>query len=229
MDTEAHQPATYPFALAPLPYAYDALAPVIDAEALRVHHTKLHQAYIDKLNAALEPHPELHGFGIEELLKRVDKLPISIRQTVYDQGGGHFHHELFWQMLTPSARGSSPSGTLADAIERGFGSFDAFKEKFVDIGSKHFASGWVFLALDPANAQLEVFSRSDHNNILQDKKHPLLFNDLWEHAYYLPYRSDRLRYLESFWGIVNWDYVAQRYESAPVSKNKLARAPKRFL
>lgn len=229
MTTEGPQSVTYPFSLAPLPYSFDALGPVIDADTLQVHHTKLHQAYIDKLNTALEPHPQLHEFSIDELLKRLDKLPISIRQAVYDQGGGHFHHDLFWRMLTPNSHATKPSGPLAEAIERSFGSFEAFKKKFVDIGAKHFASGWVFLALDTANAQLEIFSRSDHNNILQEKKYPLLLNDLWEHAYYLQYRSDRLRYLESFWEIVNWDYVAQRYEGAPVSKNRLARAPKRFL
>lgn len=229
MTTEGPQSTTYPFSLAPLPYSYDALDPVIDADTLRVHHTKLHQAYIDKLNKALEPYPQLHEFGIEELLKRLDKLPIGIRQSVYDQGGGHFHHDLFWRMLTPNSHAANPSGALAEAIERSFVSLEAFKKKFVDIGTKHFASGWTFLALDTTNAQLEVFSRSDHNNILQEKKYPLLINDLWEHAYYLQYRSDRLRYLESFWDIVNWDYVAQRYESAPVNKNRLARAPKRFL
>lgn len=229
MNSELRKSATYPFSLAPLPYPHDALMPAIDPDTMGTHHTKHHQAYIDKLNAALEPHPELHGFSIEELLQRLDKLPIGIRQTVYDQGGGHFHHELFWQMLTPNARAAGPDGGLAEAINRDFGSFEAFKEKFVETGSKHFASGWVFLALNPANTQLEVFSRSDHNNILQEKKHPLLINDLWEHAYYLQYRSDRLRYLESFWDIVNWDYVAQRYESVPVNKSKLTRAPKRFL
>lgn len=229
MNPEERKPATYPFSLPSLPYPYDALVPAIDAATLRVHHTKHHQAYIDKLNTALEPYPQLHGFSIEELLKRLDKLPVGIRQTVYDHGGGHFHHELFWQMLAPNARGSSPDGALAEAIERDFGSFDAFKEKFVDAGSKHFASGWVFLALNPATAQLEVFSRSDHNNILQEKKYPLLLNDLWEHAYYLRYQSDRQRYLESFWDIVNWSYVTQRHKDAPLSKGKLERAPKRFL
>lgn len=229
MTTEAIQSVTYPFSLAPLPYSYEALEPAIDADTLRVHHTKHHQAYIDKLNAALEPHPALHEFNIEELLTRLDKLPVGIRQTVYDQGGGHLHHELFWKMLTPHARDSRPAGVLAEAIDRDFGSFDAFKEKFVAAGGKHFASGWVFLALNPTNAQLEVFSRADHNNIMQEKKYPLLLNDLWEHAYYLRYQSDRQRYLKSFWDIVNWDYVARRYTRAPLSKNKLVRAPKRFL
>lgn len=229
MNSEERNAATYPFSLPSLPYPYDALAPAIDAATLRVHHTKHHQAYIDKLNAALEPHPQLHGFSIEELLKRLDKLPVGIRQTVYDQGGGHFHHELFWQMMAPNARGARPSGALAEAIDRDFGSFDAFKEKFVETGNKHFASGWVFLALNQTNAQLEVFSRADHNNILQEKKYPLLLNDLWEHAYYLRYQSDRQRYLESFWDIVNWDFVTLRHEGAPLSKSKLERAPKRFL
>lgn len=230
MTTETGQSiTTYPFSLPTLPYPFDALEPVIDADTMRVHHTKHHQAYIDKVNAALAPHSSLHEYGIEELLKRLDKLPVGIRQTVYDHGGGHFHHELFWQMLTPNARGTHPVGALAEAIDRDFGSFEAFKEKFVETGSNHFGSGWVFLALNVTTAQLEVFSRSDHNNILQEKKYPLLLNDLWEHAYYLRYQSDRQRYLESFWDIVNWDYVAKRYTEAPLSKSKLVRAPKRFL
>lgn len=228
MSTDEKAP-TYPFSLAPLPYAYDALEPAIDAATLRVHHSKHHQAYIDNLNAALRDYPQLHGFGIEELLKRLDKIPIAVRQTVHDQGGGHFHHQLFWNVLAPGARGSRPSGALAEAIERDFGSFEDFQEKFVAAGTRHFASGWVFLAMNPASAKLEVFARSDHNNILLEKKHPLLLNDLWEHAYYLQYQNDRPRYLKSFWDIVNWDYVAQRFENSPSNKDRLMRAPKRFL
>lgn len=223
------QQLTYPFSLAALPYAYDALEPYIDTATLQIHHTKHHQAYITHLNAALQDYPQLHGFTIEQLLNRLDKLPIAIRQTVHDQGGGHLHHQHFWENLKPSSGPTQPSGALADAIARDFGSFQAFQEKFIDVGTNHFASGWVFLAMNPALEKLEVFARADHNNILTEKKHTLLINDLWEHAYYLKYRNDRTEYLKSFWNIVNWDYIGQRYESVPAGKGRLTGVPKRFI
>lgn len=221
MITDEQKPATYPFALAPLPYAYDALEPHIDAATMRIHHTKHHQSYIDKLNAALKDYPELHSFGIEDLLKRLEKLPIAIRQTIHDQGGGHLHHQFFWSILKPGAGTENPAGALAKAIDRDFGSFEAFKEKFVETGSKHFASGWVFLAMNPTTGKLDIFSRADHNNILSEKKHILLINDLWEHAYYLKHQSDRAEYLKSFWNIVDWERVSQLYENVPASKGRL--------
>ncbi len=221
MLTDEQKPPAYPFSLAPLPFAYDALEPHIDAATMRVHHTKHHQSYITNLNAALKDYPELHGFGVEELLTRLDKLPIAIRQTIHDQGGGHLHHQFFWSILRPGVSAENPAGALAEAIDRDFSSFEAFKEKFVETGIKHFASGWVFLAMSPATAKLEVFSRADHNNILSEKKHILLINDLWEHAFYLKHQSDRAEYLKSFWNIVNWERVGQLYENVPASKGRL--------
>ncbi len=222
------KPPAYPFSLAPLPFAYDALEPHIDAATMHVHHAKHHQSYITNLNAALKDYPQLHGFRIEELLLRLDTLPIAIRQTVHDQGGGHLQHQFFWSILKPRAGEAQPVGALAEAIDRDFGSFDAFKEKFVETGARHFASGWVFLAMIPATGKLEVFSRADHNTILPEKKYALLINDLWEHAYYLKYRNGRPEYLQSFWNIVNWEYVGQLYENAPLTKDRLTRAIKRF-
>lgn len=229
MASEISNPLAYPFTLTPLPYAYEALEPAIDAQTLHLHHTKHHQAYISNLNAALKDYPQLHGFTIEELLTRLDKLPIAIRQTVHDQGGGHLHHQFFWSILRPPSGQLRPMGNLADAIDREFGSFEAFQEKFIETGTKHFACGWVFLAVNPALEKLEVFSRPDHNNILAEKKHALLINDLWEHAYYLKHQSDRTGYLKSFWDIVNWEYIGQLYESVPVNKGRLTGVPKRFI
>lgn len=226
MSTEELKPSTYPFSLAPLPFAYDALEPHIDTATMRVHHTKHHQSYITNLNAALKGHPELHSFSIEDLLKRLDKLPIAIRQTVHDQGGGHLHHQFFWSILRPGAGAEYPAGALAKNIDRDFGSFEAFKKMFIEAGTEHFASGWVFLAMSLTTGKLEVFSRADHNNILSEKKHILLINDLWEHAFYLKHQSDRAGYLQSFWNVVNWERVGQRYDNVPVSKGRLVGVTK---
>jgi len=220
MISQTKKSLTYPFSLAPLPFAFDALEPYIDAATMRIHHDKHHQAYINSLNAALKPHPELHGFSVEELLRRCDELPVTIRQTVHDQGGGHLHHQYFWKILKPGAADAKPTGTLAQAITRDFGNFASFKKKFVEVGTKHFGSGWVFLAAD-ADGKLDVFSRPDHDNILQENKFTLLLNDLWEHAYYLKYQSERADYLNVFWNVVNWEYVNQQLESLHTTKEQL--------
>lgn len=227
MITETIKPLTYPFVLAPLPFAYDALEPYIDAATMRIHHDKHHQAYITSLNAAIKPHPELHDFSIEELLlERHSELPITIRQTVHDQGGGHLHHQLFWKILKPGVAGAKPTGALAQAIDRDFGSFDAFKAKFVETGAKHFASGWVFLVVNPADGGLKVLSRPDHDSALLEKNTALLINDLWEHAYYLKYQSSRVDYLKAFWNVVNWEYAGQRLESVLAGKVRPGPATK---
>lgn len=224
MITGTDEPLTYPFVLAPLPFAYDALEPYIDTATMRIHHDKHHQTYITKLNDALKPYPELHNFSIEELLRRCNELPGSIRQTVHSQGGGHLHHQFFWKILKPGATGARPTGALAQAIDRDFGSFDAFKARFVETGASHFASGWVFLVTNPVDGKLEVLSRPDHDNVLPGKKTALLINDLWEHAYYLKYQSARIDYLNAFWSFVNWEHAGQRLESvlAGVARHKPA-------
>lgn len=221
MINPAKRSLAYPFALTPLPFAYDALEPFIDATTMQIHHEKHHQAYITNLNAALEPHPELHDFSIEKLLRQGDELPIAIRQTVHDHGGGHLHHQLFWENLKPGATGVEPGGRLAQAIVRDFGSYFAFKKKFVEVGAKHFGSGWVFLVAD-ASGKLEILSRSDHDNILLESKTTLLINDLWEHAYYLKYRNNRADYLNAFWNVVDWDSVNQRLENLRTTKDSLS-------
>ncbi|MHB8623750.1 MAG: superoxide dismutase [Sulfuricaulis sp.] len=221
MITNIEKKSTYPFTLPALPFAYDALEPYIDAATMQSHLEKHHQAYITNLNAALKPYPELHDLSIEELLRRDSGVPVDIRQTVHDQGGGHLHHQFFWKILKPGTAGAEPSGALARAIDRNFGSFDAFKAKFVETGTKHFASGWVFLVVNPADSKLSVLSRPNHDSVLLERMTALLINDLWEHAYYLKYQSRRIDYLNSFWNIINWEYVGQRYESALDSKARL--------
>jgi Fe-Mn family superoxide dismutase len=229
MIIETNKPLTYPFVLAPLPFAYDAIEPYIDAATMQIHHDKHHQAYITSLNAALEGYPELHDLSIEELLlERHSELPITIRQTVHDQGGGHLHHQLFWKILKPGVSGTKPAGALAQAIDRDFGSFDALKARFVETGAKHFASGWVFLVVNPADGKLEVLSRPNHDSVLPERMTALLINDLWEHAYYLKYKSNRVDYLKAFWNVVNWEYAGQRLESVLDNRVRPGPATKKF-
>ena len=203
---------TYPFVQEPLPFAWDALEPHIDAATMQIHYEKHHQAYITKLNETLKDHSKLHAFSIEELLRRLDEVPSSIRDAVHNHGGGHALHQLFWKMLKPASGRTRPSAVLQEAIEREFGSFEAFMNKFVDTGTKHFGSGWVYLAMDMTDGKLEVFSRPNQDCILPEGKAALLINDLWEHAYYLKYRNARTDYLKAFWNVVNWEYVGKRFE-----------------
>jgi Fe-Mn family superoxide dismutase len=229
MIIETKKQPTYPFILEPLPFAYDALEPYIDVATMQVHHDKHHQAYITHLNATLKGYPELHDFSIEELLRRHNEVPVIIRQTVHDQGGGHLHHQLFWKILKPGVAGTKPTGALAEAIDRDFGSFDAFKAKFVETGATHFASGWVFLVVNSVDGKLEVLARPDHDSVLLENKTALLINDLWEHAYYLKYQSGRVDYLNAFWSVVNWEYVGQRLESVLASKVQLWPVTQKFI
>lgn len=212
MASSNQKSPTYPFVLEPLAFPYEALEPYIDAATMRLHHQKHHQSYITNLNAALKNYPELQNLSIEELLRRGNDIPAAIRQTVHEQGGGHLHHQYLWRTLKPDAAGSKPTGSLAQAITREFGSYDSFKEKYVETGVKHFGSGWVFLAVD-VSGKLDVFSRPGHDNILVENKITLLINDLWEHAYYLKYQNLRADYLNVFWNIIDWTYVSRQMES----------------
>lgn len=203
---------SYPFVQEPLPFAVDALEPHIDAQTMRIHHGMHHQGYIAKLNEALKDYPQLHDFSIEALLHRLNEVPPSIQEAVRNHGGGHAHHQMFWKMLKPADGNIKPSDLFLEVIERSFGSFNAFKSRFVETGMKHFGSGWVFLVMNIADGKLEIFSRPNQNSVFQEKKAVLLINDLWEHAYYLQYKNSRLDYLNAFWNVVNWDYVDQRFE-----------------
>ncbi|SFJ89999.1 superoxide dismutase, Fe-Mn family [Marinilactibacillus piezotolerans] len=194
-----------------LPYAYDALAPHIDEETMRIHHDKHHAAYVTKVNAALESHPELAELSIDELMQKLDSVPEDIKTAVQNNGGGHANHSLFWEILSPNG-GGKPSGELADAIDNQFGSFDEFKEKFSATGAGRFGSGWAWLVL--TDGKLEVIDTLNQDSPLSLGKTPILGLDVWEHAYYLNYQNKRPEYISAFWNVVNWDEVAKRYEAA---------------
>jgi Fe-Mn family superoxide dismutase len=193
-----------------LPYAYDALEPHIDEATMRVHHDKHHQAYVDKVNAALEG-TEWADKPIEEVVKNLNDLPADKQGPVRNNGGGHYNHSLFWENLSPDG-GGAPSGDLAAAIDDAFGSFDAFKEQFEAAGVNQFGSGWAWLVLD--GGKLAITSTPNQNSPLTDGKTPLFGNDVWEHAYYLQYQNKRPDYLKATWNVVNWDKIAERYAAA---------------
>ena len=192
-----------------LNYAYDALEPYIDARTMEIHHTKHHQAYIDKLNAALAGRPELADKPLEALLADLDALPADIRTAVRNHGGGHANHTLFWTVIGPG-QGGRPQGDLAAAIDRAFGSFDAFKAQFADAAAGRFGSGWAWLVRDKGG-KLSIDSAASQGSPLMAGKTPLLGLDVWEHAYYLKYQNRRPEYIGAFWNIVNWRQVAANY------------------
>jgi Fe-Mn family superoxide dismutase len=201
-----------PFAVVPLPYAYNALEPHIDEETMQFHHDKHYVAYTTKLNEAVNKYPQLANKSAEEIIGDLDSLPEDIRTTVRNNGGGYVNHTMFWQIMAPNA-GGQPTGELAKAIDNAFGSFDEFKTAFNDAGSKQFGSGWSWLVLDK-NKQLKVMSTPNQDSPLMMGMYPIMGNDVWEHAYYLKYRNDRAKYLEAWWNVVNWDEVNKRYQQA---------------
>jgi superoxide dismutase, Fe-Mn family len=199
------------YTLPALDYAYDALEPHFDARTMEIHHTKHHNAYITKANAALEGH-ELATLSVEELLKNIDKAPADIKQGLINNAGGHANHALFWKVIGPNA-GGTPTGNLAAAIDATFGSFDAFKQKFADAAATRFGSGWAWLVVN-ADGGLEVTSTPNQDSPLMHGKTPVLGLDVWEHAYYLNYQNRRPDYIEAFWNVVNWEAVATFYAAA---------------
>lgn len=219
-----HTPAPVgPYALPALRFGYADLEPVIDETTLHLHHQRHHQAYIDGVNAALSRHPEWLGLTIEEVLRRLPEVPADIRDAVRQQGGGHANHQFFWKILTPQGPGK-PSGALLAAIERDFGSFEEFKLRFETAGTKHFASGWVFLVCRPKqDYRLEILTLPNHDSVLSlpEPAPGLLICDLWEHAYYLRYRNDRAAWLRAWWGIVHWEYVAERLQGIREGRKQL--------
>ncbi|WP_027963444.1 superoxide dismutase [Halalkalibacillus halophilus] len=199
------------FELPELPYAYDALEPHIDKETMNIHHTKHHNTYVTKLNAALEGHSDLQDKSLEELLTGLDSLPSDIQTAVRNNGGGHANHTLFWTVLSPNG-GGNPTGELADKINEKFGSFDQFKEEFTTAATGRFGSGWAWLVVK--NGNLEITSTPNQDTPVMDGVTPVLGLDVWEHAYYLKYQNRRPDYIKEFWNVVNWDEVAKRYEEA---------------
>ncbi|MBO8164630.1 MAG: superoxide dismutase [Brevibacillus sp.] len=197
--------------LPPLPYAFDALEPHIDAQTMEIHHDRHHATYVNNLNAALEGHADLQAKSIEELISNLDAVPEAIRTAVRNNGGGHANHSLFWEILSPNG-GGAPSGALADAINAAFGSFDNFKAEFTKAAATRFGSGWAWLVVD--NGKLAVTSTPNQDSPLMEGKTPILGLDVWEHAYYLKYQNKRPDYINAFWNVVNWDEVSKRYEAA---------------
>lgn len=199
---------TYPFKLPELGYDFSALEPVIDAKTMELHHDKHHQAYVDKLNEAVEKHADLQDKTLAELLKGLDSVPEDVRGAVRNNGGGHANHSMFWTLMKKD--GGEPTGDLATAIDSAFGSFDDFKTKFNDAGVKQFGSGWVFVYADGGSLKIE--SAPNQDTPLHKGIEPIFGNDVWEHAYYLNYQNKRPDYLKAWWDVVNWDEVAKRFE-----------------
>ena len=200
------------FDLPPLPYAYDALEPAIDAETMETHHDKHHRAYVDALNKAIAPYPEYADVSVEELLRALDDVPDDIRDQVRNQGGGHANHELLWKVIQPGGA-KKPTGDLSDAINNSFGSLDKFTKQFEEAGTKHFGSGWVMLVTDAKGNGLEILTVANQDTPVSTGKTVLLLNDLWEHAYYLTYKNLRPKYLHAFWDVVNWSAVSARFDA----------------
>jgi Fe-Mn family superoxide dismutase len=199
------------FTLPPLPYAHNALEPHIDQMTMEIHHGKHHQAYVDNLNKALAG-TDYENKSIDELMATMSTLPMAVR----NNGGGHFNHSLFWQLLSPNG-GGQPTGKIADAIEKELGGLDKFKADFANAGMTRFGSGWAWLCVK-ADHSLCVCSSPNQDNPTMDlsecKGTPILCVDVWEHAYYLHYQNRRAEYLAAFWNVVNWAEVEKRYEDA---------------
>jgi Fe-Mn family superoxide dismutase len=197
------------FTLPPLPYAADALAPVIDERTMTIHHTKHHQAYIDKLNAAVAAEPSLAGKTVEQLLANLPAVPEAVRTAVRNHGGGHANHSLFWTLMRSPREGNAPAGKLAEAIAAKFGSVEKFQELFNAAAAGQFGSGWAWLAMGPDG--LEILATPNQDSPISQGKTPLLGLDVWEHAYYLTYQNRRPDYIKAWWQVVNWDEVAKRF------------------
>ena len=197
------------FELPELPYAYDALEPTIDKETMEIHHTKHHNTYVTKLNDAVKG-TDLESKSIEEIVKNLDAVPEDIKTAVRNNGGGHYNHSLFWELLSPERK--ELSGDLKEAIESAFGSVDKFKEDFEAAAAGRFGSGWAWLVVN--NGSLEIVSTPNQDNPLTEGKTPVFGVDVWEHAYYLKYQNKRPEYLSAIWNVVNWDKVNELYQAA---------------
>jgi superoxide dismutase, Fe-Mn family len=195
----------------PLPYDYNALEPTIDDETMHLHHDKHHQAYVDNLNAALAG-TDWADKPIEDVLQNLDSLPEDKRTPVRNNGGGHYNHSLFWQLMSPDGGGDPPDGPLKDAIDQAFGDANALKQQVNDAGVKRFGSGWTWVVRG-SDGSLSIESTPNQDTPLMEGKHAILGIDVWEHAYYLTYRNRRPDYLTAWWNVVNWATVAERFGS----------------
>lgn len=205
----------YPFSLPDLAYPYNALEPHLDEETAKIHHTKHHQSYVDNVNKALQEVPELQKYTIEELLSNLSLLPVSVQERIRNNAGGHFSHMLYWNSMTPHG-GGQPQDEVAQAIEKSFGSFDAFKELFVKMALGHVGSGWTWLCVDK-NKKLVALTTLNHDTPLAQGLYPILVLDVWEHAYYLKFRNKRADFIAAWWNVVNWENVSKLYKQAEQS------------
>jgi Fe-Mn family superoxide dismutase len=194
-----------------LPYAPGALEPHIDAQTMQIHHGKHHQAYVNNLNAAIEKAPELANWSLDDLCRNIAKVPESVRVAVRNNGGGHWNHSMFWQLMAPKA-GGEPGGALGDGLKATFGDFAKFREQFKAAAVGRFGSGWAWL-LAGKDGKLTIESTPNQDNPLMDGKNAILGIDVWEHAYYLKYQNRRPDYVDAWWNVVNWGEVARRYSS----------------
>jgi Fe-Mn family superoxide dismutase len=213
MTTSA--PATPAFTLPPLPYAFNALEPYIDAQTMQIHHDKHHGTYVNNLNAAIEKAPELAKKSLDELVAGVATIPEAVRTAVRNNGGGHWNHSLFWLWLDPAKKGGEPSGTLGQAVTKAFGDYTKFKEQFAAAATGRFGSGWAWLV--HKDGKLAITSSPNQDNPVMEgmpPSHVLLGLDVWEHAYYLKYQNRRPDYIAAFWNVVNWAEVSKRFDKA---------------
>lgn len=213
MVDESHQ-EEYPMAyeVPPLPYDYAALEPHIDEQTMRIHHDKHHATYVTNLNAALANHPDLQQKSVEQLIQSLNQVPEDVRTAVRNNGGGHANHSFFWQIMGPNG-GGQPTGALAEAINKTFGSFDALKEQIGKAAATRFGSGWAWLSAD-SSGSLRVESTPNQDSPLMEGRTPILGVDVWEHAYYLKYQNLRPAYVTAWWNTINWQAVGQRYEQS---------------
>jgi Fe-Mn family superoxide dismutase len=212
-ETSATASAVMPsggaFSLPRLPYAYDALEPIIDVQTMRLHHDKHHAAYVDNLNKALVGHEDVARQGLDKLLSDLSAVPESVRTAVRNHGGGHWNHTFFWELMTPGGP-KEPAGALGDAIRASFSSLENFQTRFEEAGLKLFGSGWVWLVVT-REGKLEIMTTPNQDTPLSVGAHPVLGNDVWEHAYYLKYQNRRGEYLKVWWQVVNWDVAAKNF------------------
>jgi Fe-Mn family superoxide dismutase len=197
-----------PFTLPPLPYDFAALEPHIDAKTMEIHHGKHHQTYVNNLNAALEKAPEIANKSLDDLMRTVNTVPEAVRTAVRNNGGGHWNHSLFWQIMSPKS-GGEPSGKVGDAIRSSFGDFAKFREQFNAAGAGRFGSGWVWLVNN--GGKLSITSTPNQDNPLMENQKAILGLDVWEHAYYLKYQNRRPDYMNAWWNVVNWAEVEKRF------------------
>lgn len=204
------------FELPALPYAYDALEPVIDADTMRFHHDKHHATYVANLNKALEAHPKLFERSVEFLIAHLNHLPEDIKGAVRNNGGGTYNHTLFWEMMAPEGQ-TAFAGPVADKIKETFGSYEEFKKQFAAAAAGRFGSGWAWLVAD--GDKLEILSTANQDNPLTEGKRPLLCLDVWEHAYYLKYQNRRVDYINEWFRIINWDFVNEQYKKSQEARH----------